>query len=131
MSHEAGLDRKVLMVAYYFPPYGSVGFSIRAVKFVKFLPDFGWEPVVLTIEDRGNCNSLAARLSLDEIPPATRIHRAVTREWIVRAPAGYAEAANCPPGLNPSGPLRRTLRPRLPPRANGYVIGWWSIEVAL
>jgi hypothetical protein len=25
----------------------------RTLKFVKYLPSFGWEPTVLTVEDRG------------------------------------------------------------------------------
>lgn len=35
------------MIAYYFPPCGDVA-AQRAVKFVKYLPKFGWQPVVLT-----------------------------------------------------------------------------------
>ena len=42
--------KKVLFVAYYFPPMGMGGVQ-RAVKFVKYLPEFGWEPVVLTVKD--------------------------------------------------------------------------------
>jgi len=38
--------RKVLMVAYHFPPVASVG-VFRVVKFAKYLPRFGWKPVVL------------------------------------------------------------------------------------
>ena len=34
------------MVQYYFPPLGGIG-SVRAVKFARYLPDFGWHPVVL------------------------------------------------------------------------------------
>lgn len=36
-----------LMVAYYFPPGGGVGVQ-RSLKFAKYLPEFGWRPVVLT-----------------------------------------------------------------------------------
>jgi len=44
--------KKVLMVAHVFPPFRSVGHSIRAVKFIKYLPASGWLPVVLTIDER-------------------------------------------------------------------------------
>jgi glycosyltransferase involved in cell wall biosynthesis len=44
--------KKVLMIARIFPPFGSVGHSIRVVKFVKYLPALGWLPYVLTIDDR-------------------------------------------------------------------------------
>jgi glycosyltransferase involved in cell wall biosynthesis len=39
--------KRVLLVAYYFPPIGGGGVQ-RAVKFARYLPDFGYEPVVLT-----------------------------------------------------------------------------------
>ena len=38
--------RRVLIVAYYFPPIGGIG-SIRAASFARFLPEFGWEATVL------------------------------------------------------------------------------------
>lgn len=44
--------KKVLMIAYVFPPFFSVGGSIRVVKFIKYLPGLGWLPRVLTIDDR-------------------------------------------------------------------------------
>jgi len=44
--------RKVLIIAYYFPPMGLSGVQ-RTVKFAKFLPKFGWKPTVLTVEPTG------------------------------------------------------------------------------
>lgn len=41
--------RKVLIVAEYFPPAGAVG-TFRVTKFAKYLREFGWEPVVLTLQ---------------------------------------------------------------------------------
>lgn len=41
--------RKVLVIAYSFPPVGG-GRVRRVLKFVKYLRDFGWEPVVLTVK---------------------------------------------------------------------------------
>jgi glycosyltransferase involved in cell wall biosynthesis len=40
--------KKVLIIAYYFPPLGGSGVQ-RTLKFVKYLPQYGWEPTVLTI----------------------------------------------------------------------------------
>ncbi len=40
-------DRNVLVIAYYFPPMGLSGVQ-RTLKFVKYLPDYGWNPIVLT-----------------------------------------------------------------------------------
>lgn len=39
--------KKVLIVTYYWPPSGGGGVQ-RWLKFVKYLPEFGWEPVVYT-----------------------------------------------------------------------------------
>lgn len=41
---------KVLMIAYYFPPIASVG-VFRILKFAKYLPRFGWKPVILTVRN--------------------------------------------------------------------------------
>lgn len=40
--------KKVLLISYSFPPVGGIGVQ-RNLKFVKYLPNFGWEPIVLTI----------------------------------------------------------------------------------
>jgi len=38
---------KVLIITYYWPPSGGAGVQ-RWLKFVKYLRDFGWEPVIYT-----------------------------------------------------------------------------------
>jgi Glycosyl transferases group 1 len=42
--------RDVLIIAYYFPPMGLSGVQ-RTLKFVKYLPDYGWRPIILTTGD--------------------------------------------------------------------------------
>ena len=42
--------KKVLFIAYNFPPAGGAG-VIRSVKYCKFLPRFFWIPVVLTVKN--------------------------------------------------------------------------------
>ncbi len=44
--------RRVLVVAYYFPPMGLSGVQ-RTLKFVKYFSDYGWHPTVLTVEPHG------------------------------------------------------------------------------
>jgi glycosyltransferase involved in cell wall biosynthesis len=44
--------RKVLVIAYYFPPMGLSGVQ-RTAKFVKYLPKYGWKPTVLTVSPTG------------------------------------------------------------------------------
>lgn len=41
-------QRRVLVIAYYFPPMGLSGVQ-RTLKFVKYFSDFGWHSTVLTI----------------------------------------------------------------------------------
>ena len=44
--------KRLLMVAYHFPPMaGSSGIQ-RTLRFVKYLPEFGWEPMVLSAHPR-------------------------------------------------------------------------------
>jgi glycosyltransferase involved in cell wall biosynthesis len=40
---------KVLIVTYYWPPSGGAGVQ-RWLKFSKYLPEFGWEPIILTVD---------------------------------------------------------------------------------
>jgi hypothetical protein len=42
--------RKVLVITYYWPPGGGAGVQ-RWLKFVKYLRNFGWEPIVYTPEN--------------------------------------------------------------------------------
>lgn len=43
-------SKKVLVITYYFPPSGGSGVQ-RTLKFVKYLREFDWEPVILTARD--------------------------------------------------------------------------------
>jgi glycosyltransferase involved in cell wall biosynthesis len=42
--------RKVLIITYYWPPGGGAGVQ-RWLKFVKYLNEFGWQPIVYTPEN--------------------------------------------------------------------------------
>jgi hypothetical protein len=43
---------RVLMIAFHYPPLrGSSGIQ-RTLKFTKYLPEFGWQPIVLTAHAR-------------------------------------------------------------------------------
>jgi len=42
--------KRILLVSHHFPPDSAVG-GIRTAKFAKYLPRFGWEPVVLTVKE--------------------------------------------------------------------------------
>ncbi|MBK9256906.1 MAG: glycosyltransferase family 4 protein [Saprospiraceae bacterium] len=44
------IRKKVLIITYYWPPAGGGGVQ-RWLKFVKYLREFGWEPIVYTAEN--------------------------------------------------------------------------------
>ncbi|MDD2307230.1 MAG: glycosyltransferase family 4 protein [Prolixibacteraceae bacterium] len=41
--------KKVLIITYYWPPSGGAGVQ-RWLKFAKYLPELGWQPVILTVD---------------------------------------------------------------------------------
>ena len=43
--------KTLLMISYPFPPLGAAG-SLRPYRFAKYLPEFSWKPIVLTIKER-------------------------------------------------------------------------------
>lgn len=64
--------KKVLVIAYLTPPAGGAGVQ-RTAKFIRYLPEFGWQPVILTVRPgyyRLKDQSLSA-----EIPPGVVFHR--------------------------------------------------------
>ena len=58
--------KRVLIISYYWPPTGGSGVQ-RWVKFAKYLPSEGWQPVVYTPE---NPEQLAVDASLEAEVPA-------------------------------------------------------------
>lgn len=74
---------KVLMLAYVFPPFFSVGGSIRVVKFIKYLTNLGWQPSVLTIDDQHEYDmqrKVGSETLLADIPDDIAIYRTTTGE---------------------------------------------------
>ncbi len=62
--------KRVLIISYYWPPTGGSGVQ-RWVKFAKYLPEEGWQPVIYTPE---NPEQLAVDTTLAaEIPAETEI----------------------------------------------------------
>ncbi len=44
--------KRVLMIAYHFPPFAGSSGVQRCLRFAQHLPTFGWEPLVLTAHPR-------------------------------------------------------------------------------
>jgi glycosyltransferase involved in cell wall biosynthesis len=62
----AGENKKILIIVYYWPPSGGSGVQ-RWMYFAKYLPDFGFEPIILTVSpdkasykdrDESNCDKV-------------------------------------------------------------------------
>jgi glycosyltransferase involved in cell wall biosynthesis len=62
----------VLMIVYFFPPLGSVQ-VLRALKFAKYLPEYGWNPLVLAVKDISHYYQDPALLN--ELPDSVVIKR--------------------------------------------------------
>jgi glycosyltransferase involved in cell wall biosynthesis len=69
-------SQKVLIFAYYFPPLG--GSSVqRTLKYVKYLPGHGFQPLVVTGRPRW-FSQLSDQALLREIPPSAVVVQAPT-----------------------------------------------------
>lgn len=64
--------KRVLIIAYYWPPSGGSGVQ-RWLKFAKYLRDFGWEPIVYTVEN-GEYPAVDESL-LDDVPEGMEVIR--------------------------------------------------------
>ncbi len=79
--------KHVLMVAYLFPPVGGLGVagSQRLLKFAKYLPAHGWQPIVLTVKERSYESYFSVDPSLvTKIPPDSVIVRTRVLRWLTR-----------------------------------------------
>jgi hypothetical protein len=67
--------KTALIVAFHFPPYGAGSGILRILKFCRYLPEFGWQPVVLSAHTRAYERINPA--SLRDIPAGTPVTRAL------------------------------------------------------
>jgi glycosyltransferase involved in cell wall biosynthesis len=65
-------DKKVLIITYYWPPSGGSGVQ-RWLKFVKYLPEFGWQPFVFTPENPSF--EIRDESLLRDVPPEAEVFR--------------------------------------------------------
>jgi hypothetical protein len=70
----ARLMKRLLMIAYHFPPFAGSSGVQRALSFSSYLPEHGWEPIVLTAHPRAY--ERTSDDLLDQVRPGTRVIRA-------------------------------------------------------
>jgi len=64
---------KVLIVTYYWPPSGGAGVQ-RWLKFAKYLPEFGWEPIILTVDPQCAAYPVIDYSLNEDLPPDLRVY---------------------------------------------------------
>ena len=71
--------KKVLVITYYWPPSGGSGVQ-RWLKFAKYLPEYGWEPVIYTPLNP-EANSTDEALMKDVRPGTTVLKRRILEPY--------------------------------------------------
>ena len=73
-----GKSKKVLIISYYWPPSGGSGVQ-RWMYFAKYLKQFGWEPIVITDDDKQAAYAVLDESLLTEVNEI-RVIKTSTRE---------------------------------------------------
>ena len=125
------MSGRVLVVTYYFPPVGGIGVQ-RTLKYVTYLPRWGWEPVVVAPGDPAfpvRDPSLMAALA-----PDLEVHRTASLEP-GRMPAVLARLLRGRRSKSTAVEVEPSTRPvpRNRPEWVGrkLVIGWNRVWAAL
>ena len=63
---------KVLIVTYYWPPSGGAGVQ-RWLKFSKYLPEFGWDPIILTVDQAYAAYPVTDYSLTDDLPSSVKV----------------------------------------------------------
>jgi len=68
------MTKRVLMIAYHYPPARGSSGSLRTLNFSRHLPKHNWNPIVLTVHPRAYPE--VGEDLLKDIPAGIRVHRA-------------------------------------------------------
>ena len=71
--------KKILIITYYWPPSGGAGVQ-RWLKFSKYLPEFGYTPIILTVDEKEASYAQLDYSLLQEVDPALQVHKTRTFE---------------------------------------------------
>ena len=71
--------KKILIITYYWPPSGGAGVQ-RWLKFAKYLPEFGYEVHVLTVDPHKATYPQFDESLLKEVPSNVYVHTTNTSE---------------------------------------------------
>jgi len=88
------LVKRVLMVAYHFPPMNVSSGIQRTLRFAQYLPELGWEPTILTAHPRAYSGVSDAGMA--EVPAGLDVRRVFALDtgkhfaWRARYPQALA-----------------------------------------
>ena len=63
----------VLIITYYWPPSGGAGVQ-RWLKFSKYLPEFGWAPIILTVDQADAAYPVTDNSLRDDVPSSVKVY---------------------------------------------------------
>ncbi|HEX2222482.1 MAG TPA: glycosyltransferase [Candidatus Limnocylindria bacterium] len=136
-----GAERRLLVIAYFFPPVGGVGVE-RTLKHVTYLPELGWRPVV--VAPSNSAYRVVDPRLLARVPAGTEVMRTPTAEpghlrailGAVRRTARRGPRTPAESRVGPEGPARDEVLAERPTRPPGAVrrlanAGWARAVPAL
>jgi hypothetical protein len=124
--------KNVLIVAHAFPPIGGIAVQ-RVLKFTKYLPDYGWQPLILTVAH--SASFMLDNTLSQELPADLPVYRAPSWE-----PLNAAQVKQTAEKLTTTGGAPRALQQRLfrllrplyfALRIPDDKIGWYPFAVKL
>lgn len=71
---------RVLIITYYWPPSGGAGVQ-RWLKFSKYLPQSGWEPVILTVDPRYAAYPVIDKTLEGEVSDQVKVFKTKARDY--------------------------------------------------
>lgn len=105
--------KRVLIITWYWPPSGGAGVQ-RWLKFSRYLPENGWEPVILTVDPAYASYPQTDEKLIDEIPASLEVIRTKASTGIFSAYKKITGSSEIPYGgfVNESNPglLKKFLR---------------------
>ena len=78
--------KKILFISYYFPPLGGGGVQ-RSLKFIKYLPQYGWDPII--ISSKGLISNTIDNSLINEIPKNSKVNCAIL--FIIYSPESVSK----------------------------------------
>lgn len=72
--------KKVLIITYYWPPGSGAGVQ-RWLKFSKYLPSFGWEPVILTVDPDYAAYPAIDNSMNSEVPQGLKVYKTKATDY--------------------------------------------------